>query len=382
MYDHRSIPRCSAAHAHPSRAIRRSLLACALLALAPALAAGSWAFIDLHPPSSTFASVGNHIDGGINGQQAGWSSFGTWRGGIWSGTAASFVDLTPTGAGMVASFVWGTHNGQQSGSVSSDNLNFRAAAWSGTAASYVDLHPGGYNQSRSLAIHSGQQVGWADAGAGQRAAAWNGSAASFVNLHPAGAIESTAWAAHGGQQGGVVLDNTFSQRAALWSGSAASYVDLTPGGANAGWVRGMAAGQQVGDAYIGGIQHAALWTGAAASFVDLHPAGAANSYAWGVHGSYQVGTANIGGIDRAYLWSGSAASAFDLHALIPLSAGALGSGARAVWDDGLGNITVVGQIQVTGIGSRAVMWHFTIPAPGTVSLAVIAGYPLATRRRR
>lgn len=358
----------------------RVTLVCAGMALGSTTASASWTFIDLHPPSATFASVGNHIDGGLNGQQAGWAAIGSFRGGIWSGTAGSFVDLTP--AGMVTSFVWGTNGGQQSGSVSADFLNFRAAMWSGTAASYVDLHPAGWSQSRSLAIQGGQQVGWVDGGAGVRAALWSGSAGSFVNLHPAGMIESTAWAVFGGQQGGVALDNTFSQRAALWSGSAASYTDLTPAGATAGWIRGMKAGQQVGEAYVGGIQHAALWSGTAASFIDLNPAGAASSYAWGIHGNYQVGTANIGGIDRAYLWSGSAASAFDLHALIPLSFNALGSNARAVWDDGAGGITVIGTIQVADVSSRVVMWHFVIPSPGGVLLLTTAGVTLLRRRGR
>lgn len=339
---------------------------------------GAWTFTDLHPPTATGASVANHLDGA---EQVGWAGMGTWRGGIWNATANSFTDLTPFSSGANASFLWGTHNGQQTGRVSFDSgFTWQAAVWNGTAASYVNMHPGGWAESRANAVHNGQQAGWVQNGGTFHAAAWSSTAGSFVDLNPSGAFGSTAWAAHGGQQGGTADTNAGFQRAALWSGTAASYVDLTPGTATSGWVRGMAAGQQAGEAFIGGIQHAALWSGSAASFIDLNPAGAASSYAWGVFGGFQVGTANIGGIDHAYIWNGTAASGFDLHTFVP--SGSLGSNARAVWTDGFGNITVVGEVQDANFISRAALWQFTIPAPGGAVVVMTGSVILASRRRR
>ena len=41
---------------------------------------------------------------------------------------------------------------------------------------------------------------------------------------------------------------------------------------------------------------------------NLHPAGATSSWALGIDAGQQVGAANVGGVDHASLWSGSAAS--------------------------------------------------------------------------
>src|SRR5436190_23232430 len=55
--------------------------------------------------------------------------------------------------------------------------------------------------------------------------------------------------------------------------------------------RGFGAGsaQQVGSAWVGGVQRASVWNGTAASWVDLHPAGACESAALDAYGGRQVG---------------------------------------------------------------------------------------------
>jgi MYXO-CTERM domain-containing protein len=144
----------------------------------------------------------------------------------------------------------------------------RASLWSGTAASWVDLGPAGSWDSYASAISGGQQVGYADMGGVLRASLWSGTAASWVDLHPVGAEGSHAGAIRGGQQAGSVQFDGMDH-ASLWTGTAASWVDLHPAGATYSGVSAISGGQQVGTAYVGGVRRASLWNGTAASWVDL-----------------------------------------------------------------------------------------------------------------
>lgn len=106
---------------------------------------------------------------------------------------------------------------------------FHASLWSGSAASWVDLNPAGATGSIITAMSGSQQVGRATVGNVNRASLWNGTAASWVDLSPAGAMDSAANATSGTQQvGSVFIDGL--NRASVWSGTAASWVDLHPTG--------------------------------------------------------------------------------------------------------------------------------------------------------
>ena len=59
---------------------------------------------------------------------------------------------------------------------------WRASLWSGTAASWVDLSPEGSSDSIAFAISGGQQVGYAFVNSTYRASLWSGTAASWVDL--------------------------------------------------------------------------------------------------------------------------------------------------------------------------------------------------------
>ncbi len=62
----------------------------------------------------------------------------------------------------------------------------RASLWSGTAASWVDLTPTGatrFARSRAFGVQGGQQVGYATVGDHERASLWRGTAGSWVDLH-------------------------------------------------------------------------------------------------------------------------------------------------------------------------------------------------------
>lgn len=309
-------------------------------------ASAQWTVINLHPDGAT-ASQAWGVDGE---QQAGGATVdGVPRAGIWSGTAASWVDLRP--AGDPYSYAFGASGGQQVGRAFE-----HAALWSGSAASWVDLAPVGTGSSLARGVGDGQQVGYAYVGSTYHyhASLWSGSAASWVDLNPAGMNRSQAYGVSCGQQVGVAEDGGNIEHASLWSGTHASWVDLHPAGAMASYATSISGGQQVGGASLGGgVYHASLWNGTAASWVDLNPAGATNSSAEGVSGGLQVGTAYVGGINRASLWNGTAASWVDLHQFLTSDFSA--SEARGIRHDATG-VYVVGIAWTTSGYPRAVMW--------------------------
>jgi len=264
-------------------------------------------YVDLTPSGFDMSSAED-----ISGeQQVGWgheSSFGDWQHALlWSGTAESYVDLNPSG--FDESYAYGVSGGQQvgSGRVDAIGYNSHALLWSGTADSYVDLNPSGFIQSRSFGVSGGQQVG-----AGGRttveaghALLWSGTAASCVDLNPNGFYDSRCTGVSGGQQvgWGSVSVSSLETHALLWYGTAESCVDLNPSGFNESYAGGVSGGQQVG----AGDGHALLWSGTADSYIDLHtflPPGYSSSYAQGIDstGSIVGGATTTDGASHAVLW--------------------------------------------------------------------------------
>jgi hypothetical protein len=235
-------------------------------------------------------------------------------------SAAPAINLTPPGfAGAQAFATDGVQQvGQAIQTIGAGNHD-HAYVWSGTAASGVDLHPTSlplsYRSSWANGVGGGQQVGvgeYYDAFQGPRthAMVWSGTAASAVDLNVGDPInESIAYATDGIQQVGQDFNG-----AALWSGSAASMVPL----AATGLAHGVGHGQQVGYVTLTGAthNHAYLWQGTAASGMDLDPSGYDGSDASATNGLYQAGFANFGTSPHAMFWAGSAASAFDLHTVL------------------------------------------------------------------
>jgi hypothetical protein len=186
-----------------------------------------------------------------------------------------------------------------------------AYMWTGTAASGVDLSPTGMTESGILGTGGYYQVGFASVGSGpNHASLWTGStAASWIDLHPIGATDSNARAAFGTtQQVGDATINGASH-ASLWTGTAASWVDLNPAGAIESIAYGTIGSEQVGYAWIGGSPRASLWSGTAASWVDLSaflPPGYTDSYAFSItrdaNGTYVIGQAGNSSSTVAVLW--------------------------------------------------------------------------------
>jgi autotransporter-associated beta strand protein len=254
---------------------------------------------------------------------------------LWPGGNPA-VDLNPTG--FYFSYLSMVNGAQEVGSAqaaSTPGGNNTAFLWSGTAASAVNLNPSWANNSAASGIAGSEQVGYASGtstGSNDHAVLWTGTAASAVDLNPSGFVNSSASGTDGVHQVGDGSGPTTSNltHALLWSGTAASAIDLNPSGftfSNAGGVSGT---QQVGTGYGPStgtdqngfpLDHALVWNGTAASAVDLNPTGFSQSYANATNGSIQVGYGYENNDNHALLWSGTAASAFDLNTGLPAAYG-------------------------------------------------------------
>jgi hypothetical protein len=278
---------------------------------------------------------------------------------LWTGTAASAVDLEPTqltNIGTSEAFdTDGTHQvgeGQTAGSVSLDN----AMLWSGTAASAVNLQPtqfAGYNDSVAYGVSGNQQVG-------------------VLERFPSFA--------------------DYPVRPMLWTGTAASAIDLTPtnltGDFGGGFVAyGIGGGQEVGVGFSplgdpAGISHAILWSGSAASAVDLNPPGLNGTVALSTNGTTQVGYygfyQSVNSAEPTYnamAWQGTAASAVNLQTY--LASNYVFSVAYSV--DSAGDVFGMAGNQTTG-NYDAIEWIPTsVPEPA--SLGILATVAVFLPRR-
>jgi hypothetical protein len=248
--------------------------------------------VSLQPPAppnySTFVADAYGV---FAGMQAGTALFITQNGGpnyqeagIWNDTPGSWQSLHPAAA--TNSQANDTHFGQQAGWAYLPNAQNpalptvqHASLWYSSAASFVDLHPTGALQSiaNDVFVTGGlsQQVGFARFAALPEAAMWTGTAASFVNMHPLPAAASELLGNYAGYQVGFASffspkANANLEHAGLWSGTAASFLDLhafLPSGfsasraedvwvANNGdiWVAGWAVNASTG------LSEAMLWT--------------------------------------------------------------------------------------------------------------------------
>jgi len=266
--------------------------------------------------------AGSAIDLGVgtasavsNGQQAG-SANG--HAALWNGTLESLIDLNPTF--WTQSAATGIANGLQVGWASRQTLCGECGGgrttiysqhpflWSGSAASAIDLTPFnlGFGAGQALGTDGVQQVGYgqqvlgANAFSAPYAVLWTGTADSAINLNPVGSIESQAKAVFGGQQVGF----GFARHALMWTGSAASFVDLHPAGYSISEANATNGVQQVGYGLLGntstvsGNSHALVWSGSAASVIDLNqfmPLGFTDATATGIDAAGNiVGWASTG----------------------------------------------------------------------------------------
>ena len=356
-----------------------------LLAAIVKPAAAQWTATVLQPSGIVISNAYGVSGGQQVGDGAGAATGGAAHALLWTGSAASWVDLHP--AGFLVSHALAVSGGQQVGCSMTAAGSIHAGLWTGGAASWIDLHPTGWGASHGYGVSGAQQVGSGNAAGGYtHALLWTGSAASRVDLNPAGLTLSEALGVSAGWQVGYGFGTATgnSEHAGLWTGTAASWVDLNP----AGFVTSRATavsggqGQQVGYGSItaGGSTHALLWTGTPGSCVDLNPAGFTWSRANSVSGGQQVGCglgAGVGSYPHALIWTGSAGSWTDLHGFLP--AGYRNSEAQAIYTSA-GETWVVGYAGTLAGDHNAVMWHYVVPEPsslfalgcGLLSLAALA----------
>ncbi len=195
-------------------------------------------FLDLH---SATGMTWSYCLGTSGGQQVGYGERPVYAmtfqyAFVWNvGVATNLHPL-----GYTYSKALGVKSGQQVGYASSipypygETFSYHpgshAMLWTGSAASFVDLNPPGYLASEALATNGTQQGGWAYTTA-QHAALWTGSAAGFIDLHPAAYNDSRITALTATQQVGDgwvgPMGSLGSVRHALvWSGTPESVVDL------------------------------------------------------------------------------------------------------------------------------------------------------------
>ncbi len=274
--------------------------------------------------------------------------------------------------------------------------HLHAALWTGSAASFVDLDPGGFYDTQAWGVGGGQQVGFGRTNPAPvtnyqytRALLWSGTPGSVVNLHPAAYENSELRGTDGIRQVGeaevfAATHNNGVLHAMVWSGSADSYVDLHPAsGFSYSYALNVSGSQEVGYGLFGATAsappHALLWSSTADSVVDLQPPGGSgfsNSRAYGTDGFHQVGYGanTVYGQTHALFWSGTPESYIDLGAVLPSST--FGSSfAYAV----SGN-TVYGSAVDKSFRNHAIVW--TVPEPGSLSLLGITGAALLLRRSR
>lgn len=331
------------------------LAAVLFLVAAAAPAVAQWEVMNLHP-EAMFDSYALSVR---DGRQAGYTRVPgnlEEHAALWSGTATSWVDLNPPGAlqsransvagSQQAGWAWPFEPPEPGG------LGVRhPVLWSGTAASWVDMSfPASAGELNGNA--GGQQIGTAYFGPNTHAELWTGTPGSPLDLHPAAASWSWGHDTDGAQQVGYAW--TTNPRASLWTGTAASWVNLHPNAALSSMAYSVHGGQQVGWGSYPFNQRAHLWKGTKNSLVDLHPAGAITSVAWGVHDGQQVGTASFANGERASLWSGTAASWVDLDAALPPEYSL--SEAKDIWHAS-GSTYVVGHAYNTAtMHYDALMW--------------------------
>lgn len=289
---------------------------------------------------------------------------------LWTPAAPGGINLHP--AGLFTSNVYGTDGHTQVGAVADRTTGIaHATLWSGTAASAVDLDPDTTLSSVANVVDGGRQGGVR----GNYATLWSGTPGSGVNLNPANFIRSEIVAMGDGQQGGYGYTALGSEsRALLWSGTAESAVDLTPSDWSSANVFGIGGGEQVGvgQRATGSSGHALLWRGTADTAIDLHPAGYSRSEAVDADGGYQIGNGVLANRYHALLWHGSANSVIDLSLALPATF-------TAATVSSISGDTIYGLASDTAGNVHAVTW--TIPEPAAMAWLTILAYCLNRNRR-
>ncbi len=190
--------------------------------------------IDLNP--SQLGATSSFAFGVKDGQQVGYSAINSNPAGtatLWNGSAASAVLLSPP-SGYAETYAIATDGVHQVGYSVPNAGGKHAVMWTGSAASMIDLEPAGLGVSEAVTVAGGQEGGYAiDINQRVHPGIWTGSADSFVDLTPpsiialnhdfSGSVTST----NGVQQVGFVGNGASYGNPLIWSGTADS-AELLP----------------------------------------------------------------------------------------------------------------------------------------------------------
>ncbi len=265
--------------------------------------------------------------------------------------------------------------------------------WSGTAASVVNLQPttGAIYEpwSDALAVEGSIQVGDYQPSTEpilQNAGTWSGTSASYAALSSPGLPYSGALGTDGvsvvGYASTPATAPSGPPHAALWKFGPSTFTDLSPPGSTSSTAHDVEGNSQVGSATFGGAAHATIWFGTAGSFLDFNPTGAASSVLNGIDGGYEAGTATFGTATNAGFWSKSADSFVNLHTFLTPGTYST-SEADGIWTNGT-TIKIVGSAFNSVLGrNEAILWTVTVPEPNTLALlASMGGIATCMRSRR
>ena len=163
-------------------------------------APGAAAVVDLHPgggwrSSFAYAAAGGRQVGALLNSSSEHAV-------IWSGSARTLVDLH--NSKFISTVAYGIYGTQQVGYGYMKTAGPHGTVvfvnhgllWSGSAASMVDLHPAGFSHSFVRGLNANKQVGFGFIGSQYHALVWTGTAASALDLHQfvTGFPESDAFA--------------------------------------------------------------------------------------------------------------------------------------------------------------------------------------------
>jgi len=249
---------------------------------------------------STTANAAGIANGCASGHQSGTITVGTGvaaasHAALWNSTAGTLIDLHP-GPDFIHSLIYASDDTNQVGSFVVDSGGTfsagRPCMWTGTAASFIDLTPPGVQTGEVHGVAGGQQVGATFDSFLGMACMWTGTPESFLSLNPADALASAATCTDGEYQYGTIgiLDPVTGIFPCRWHGTAESWelfsmpdqtthwgeVHATHGGVQAGYITD---NDGVSNA------RACVWESGLNSFADLHqylPAQFTQSNALGV----------------------------------------------------------------------------------------------------
>ena len=194
--------------------------------------------VDLHPAGFSYSEA-YAVQGAVQAGYAFSTTTNSYHAMLWYGTAASAVDLTPSGMSTAyataASGSTSTTSTAHAGSVIESGCGMpvgmsvlHALLWHGTAASMVDLHPSTFTDSCARAALGNTQVGYGHISGALHALLWSGSANTAIDLQqylPNTFNSSEAYAidATGAILGSATSTNPAAWHAVMWVPSASGH---------------------------------------------------------------------------------------------------------------------------------------------------------------